>query len=161
LRFADERYEEVLTEIHDFWTEERKEKFKKMGFTHKRGIILYGEAGVGKSRLLLEMVNRLPEDGFQYLEGRCLQYGGSMLYLPILDVLRSIFKIKDDDKEFQIKRKISESDISCRDLPADPTKEFLGEYWWTLPASLTGIFLALWAVITFTQLDAFIIKALR
>ncbi|MDA3915802.1 MAG: AAA family ATPase [Deltaproteobacteria bacterium] len=81
-------------------------EYIRSGSGHVVGII--GEAGVGKSRLLLEMVNRLPEDDFQYLEGRCLQYGGSMLYLPILDILRSIFNIQDDDKEFQIKRKISD-----------------------------------------------------
>lgn len=52
LRFKDERYEEVLNEIGDFWTDDRKEKFKNLGFSHKRGIILYGEAGVGKSCLM-------------------------------------------------------------------------------------------------------------
>jgi len=42
---------------------------------------LLGEAGVGKSRLLLEMRNMLPQGEYHYLEGRCLQYGGSMAYL--------------------------------------------------------------------------------
>ncbi len=69
---------------------------------------IVGEAGVGKSRLLLEMRNMLPLDEFEYLEGRCLQYGGSILYLPILDILRSIFDINDDDKEFVVKRKIND-----------------------------------------------------
>ena len=67
-----------------------------------------GEAGVGKSRLILEFRNRLPEDEITYLEGQCLQYGGSILYKPILDVLRSLFDIKDDDREFIIRKKITE-----------------------------------------------------
>jgi tetratricopeptide (TPR) repeat protein len=67
---------------------------------------MVGEAGVGKSRLLLEFRNRLPQGEFIYLEGRCLHYGGSMPYLPMLDILRSYFDIKGDDLEHIIKKKI-------------------------------------------------------
>ncbi|KKK67603.1 hypothetical protein LCGC14_2952420, partial [marine sediment metagenome] len=69
---------------------------------------LVGEAGVGKSRLLLEMRNMLAQGEYRYLEGRCLQYGGSMVYLPILDILRSYFDIKEGDREFLIKKKMEE-----------------------------------------------------
>jgi tetratricopeptide (TPR) repeat protein len=69
---------------------------------------LLGEAGVGKSRLLLEMRNLLPQGEVHYLEGRCLQYGGSMAYLPLLDILRSYFDIKEGDREFPIKKKMVE-----------------------------------------------------
>ncbi|MBW1774005.1 MAG: AAA family ATPase, partial [Deltaproteobacteria bacterium] len=67
-----------------------------------------GEAGVGKSRLLLEMRMRLPQGDYSYLEGRCLQYGSSMAYLPVLDILRSYFDIKEGDREFLIKKKMGE-----------------------------------------------------
>jgi tetratricopeptide (TPR) repeat protein len=67
-----------------------------------------GEAGVGKSRLLLEMRNMLPQGEYSYFEGHCLQYGGSMAYLPVLDILRSYFYIKEGDREFLIKRKMDE-----------------------------------------------------
>ncbi len=69
---------------------------------------LVGEAGVGKSRLLLEMRKQLPKDEYTYLEGRCQHFGGSMAYLPILDILRSYFDIKEGDREFIIKKKIRE-----------------------------------------------------
>ena len=69
---------------------------------------LLGEAGVGKSRLLLEMRNMLPQGEYTYLEGRCLQYGGSMPYLPVLDILRSYLDIKEGDREFLIKKKMEE-----------------------------------------------------
>jgi class 3 adenylate cyclase/tetratricopeptide (TPR) repeat protein len=69
---------------------------------------IVGEAGVGKSRLLLEFRNRLPQREFTYLEGRCLHYGGSMPYLPMLDILRSYFDIKGDDPEHIIKEKMAE-----------------------------------------------------
>ena len=69
---------------------------------------IVGEAGVGKSRFLLEFRNRLPQREFTYLEGRCLHYGGSMPYLPMLDILRSYFDIKGDDLEHIIKEKMAE-----------------------------------------------------
>jgi class 3 adenylate cyclase len=70
---------------------------------------LVGEAGVGKSRLVLEFVNRLLHGGFTYLEGRCLHYGGAMAYLPILGIVRSYFGILETDREYLIKKKIRET----------------------------------------------------
>jgi predicted ATPase len=78
----------------------------KSGSGQVVGIV--GEAGVGKSRLLLEMRNRLSKDDFTWLEGRCIHYGGSMAYLPILGILRSYFDIKEGDREFVIKKKMEE-----------------------------------------------------
>ena len=73
---------------------------------------LVGEAGVGKSRLLLEMRHVLPEDKYTYLEGRCIHYGGAMPYLPMLDVLRSYFDIKEGDREFLISKKIKDKIVN-------------------------------------------------
>jgi class 3 adenylate cyclase/tetratricopeptide (TPR) repeat protein len=67
---------------------------------------IVGEAGVGKSRLLLEFTNLLTDGEFTYLEGRCLHYGSSMSYLPVLDIIKSCFGIKDDDNESEIKEKL-------------------------------------------------------
>lgn len=50
LRFDDSRHREVLGEIKDFWR--RKDEYVKLGFTHKRGVLLRGEPGTGKSCLL-------------------------------------------------------------------------------------------------------------
>jgi tetratricopeptide (TPR) repeat protein/energy-coupling factor transporter ATP-binding protein EcfA2 len=67
-----------------------------------------GEAGVGKSRLLLEFRSLIPEEEAIYLEGRCIHFGGSMAYLPLLDVLRSYIGIKEGDKEIPIRSKMKE-----------------------------------------------------
>jgi class 3 adenylate cyclase/tetratricopeptide (TPR) repeat protein len=69
---------------------------------------IVGEAGVGKSRLILEMRKQFPKDEFSYLEGRCLHYGSSMAYLPLLDILRSYFGIKEGEQESLIKKKMNE-----------------------------------------------------
>jgi class 3 adenylate cyclase len=67
-----------------------------------------GDAGVGKSRLLLEFKSQLPPGEFSFYEGQCLHFGGAMAYLPILDILRSYFEIKEGDQEYLIKKKMEE-----------------------------------------------------
>jgi class 3 adenylate cyclase/tetratricopeptide (TPR) repeat protein len=67
---------------------------------------IVGEAGVGKSRIIFEMRRLFPEH--TYLEGRCLHYGGSMAYLPLLDILRSYFEIKEGEREYLINKKMKE-----------------------------------------------------
>ena len=69
---------------------------------------LVGEAGVGKSRLLLEMRNRINQDETIFLEGRCLHYGSSIAYLPILDILKAFFDIEEGDREYIIKKKMND-----------------------------------------------------
>ena len=55
-----------------------------------------GEAGVGKSRLLLEFRHLMQQEDVAYLEGRCLSYGQSILYLPLVDILKKYFAIEDE-----------------------------------------------------------------
>jgi class 3 adenylate cyclase/tetratricopeptide (TPR) repeat protein/energy-coupling factor transporter ATP-binding protein EcfA2 len=85
-----------------------KEAFEKActGLGQVVGIV--GEAGVGKSRLLLELKGILPKGEYTYLEGRCLHYGSSMPYLPISDILRRYFEIKEGDRVFVVKKKVEE-----------------------------------------------------
>jgi class 3 adenylate cyclase/tetratricopeptide (TPR) repeat protein len=69
---------------------------------------IVGEAGVGKSRIILEMRRLFSKEEYGYFEGRCLHYGGSMAYLPILDILRSYFEIEEGEQELLIKKKMRE-----------------------------------------------------
>jgi len=82
--------------------------FEKVKSGSGQVVGIVGEAGVGKSRLLLELRNRLQPGEYTLLEGRCLHYGGSMPYLPILDILRYYFEIKEGDREYIIKKKMAE-----------------------------------------------------
>ena len=70
---------------------------------------LVGDAGVGKSRLLIEYRNKLPLGEFTYLEGQCFQYGFNIIYLQILNIVKSYFEIQDDDSEETIKTKLREN----------------------------------------------------
>jgi predicted ATPase/class 3 adenylate cyclase len=72
--------------------EELLEKTKG-GYGQIVGVL--GEAGMGKSRLLLEFRRRLQQEDATYLEGRCLSYGQSILYLPLVDILKKYFASED------------------------------------------------------------------
>ncbi len=84
------------------------EAFRKAQSGVGQVVGVVGEAGVGKSRLLLEFRNSLPKSAYIYLEGRCLHYGNSMPYLPILDAFRTYLGIKEGEKESVIRQKMME-----------------------------------------------------
>jgi class 3 adenylate cyclase/tetratricopeptide (TPR) repeat protein len=67
-----------------------------------------GEAGVGKSRLILEFRRMLQDRPCLYLEGHCLHYGSTIAYLPILDMLKSYFSITEQMNEATVKRHVQE-----------------------------------------------------
>ena len=81
--------------------------FDKIKYGAGQVIGLVGDAGVGKSRLLHEIMNLLPKGEYDYMEGRCLQYGNSMVYHPFLNILRTCFDIQEGDREFLIKKKLT------------------------------------------------------
>jgi len=85
-----------------------KEAFEKAGSGQGQVVGVVGEAGVGKSRLILEMKGMIPKEECTCLEGDCLHYGGSMAYLPFLDMLRNYFDIEEGDREFIIKKKMAD-----------------------------------------------------
>jgi class 3 adenylate cyclase len=105
-----------------------REAFAKVQSGEGQVVGLVGEAGVGKSRLLLEFRSLLPQGNYNYLEGQCLHYGGSMPYLPLLDILRSFLGIKEGEPEFVIRNRMKERilglDENLKDL-IPPFQELL------------------------------------
>ncbi len=85
------------------------EAFDKVRSGEGQVVGIVGEAGVGKSRLLLEFRNLLSKDSCWYFEGRCLHYGGTMPYLPILDVLRTFLEVKEGEQESVVRDKLKEN----------------------------------------------------
>jgi class 3 adenylate cyclase len=64
---------------------------------HGQVVGVAGEPGIGKSRLLYEFRRSLADRQISYLEGRCLSYGGSILYLPVIDIVRANCGITETD----------------------------------------------------------------
>ncbi len=70
-----------------------------------RVVTIVGEAGIGKSRLLWELRNRLPAGTAAWVEGTCVPYGQSTPYLPVIDIVRALLGLADGDPEREMERK--------------------------------------------------------
>jgi DNA-binding CsgD family transcriptional regulator/tetratricopeptide (TPR) repeat protein len=63
---------------------------------HPTGVLLSGDAGVGKSRLVAETVQRAREAGFTVLVGRCLDSASSLPYLPFTEIAARLAAARPD-----------------------------------------------------------------
>ncbi|GAA3829404.1 helix-turn-helix transcriptional regulator [Sphaerisporangium flaviroseum] len=52
--------------------------------------VIGGDAGIGKTRLVTELVSRARAQGFAVLIGQCAELGDSLPYLPLADALRVV-----------------------------------------------------------------------
>jgi hypothetical protein len=57
LEFPNSVSDKILNEINDFW--ERADLFKKYGFLHRRGYLVYGPAGGGKTSLVQQIIKKI------------------------------------------------------------------------------------------------------
>jgi transcriptional regulator with AAA-type ATPase domain/tetratricopeptide (TPR) repeat protein len=69
-------------------------------------VVIRGDAGIGKSRLLHELRQHASLQGVRYLEGRCVSYGRPVAYLPFGDVLRELCGIEESNDGAALERKL-------------------------------------------------------
>src|SRR5713101_465216 len=68
---------------------------------------IVGEAGVGKSRLVYEFTHSHRLQGWLTLESASVSYGKATSYLPVIDLIKSYFKIQDRDDLREIREKVT------------------------------------------------------
>jgi len=61
LRLPDSKSDQIISEVESFWN--LKDKFSEYGFTHKRGFLLYGPPGGGKTSTLTFIMNDMVRKG--------------------------------------------------------------------------------------------------
>ena len=74
---------------------------------HGQVVFLVGEAGLGKSRLLLELRQHLGTAA-TWLEGHAVSFGRSMAFHPVIDLLRRNFRLEEGDAEGTIIEKMAQ-----------------------------------------------------
>ena len=94
-------------------------------------VTLFGQAGVGKSRLLRELVERLPRT--LVLRGRCLPYGEGITYRPLADAAKGRAGILDTDSSDAALAKLRET--VERDVP-EHAERVLEAFAWTIGLSM-------------------------
>ena len=89
-----------------------------------RGVNVIGEAGLGKSRLLYELRERLEGDQVFFLTGHCSAYGRATPFLPFIEVARTAFRVADLDSQPEIERRLRRG-LEMLGIPAEDALPFL------------------------------------
>ncbi len=71
-----------------------------------RLVTIVAQAGVGKSRLIEEVGHRA--DGARLVRGRCLPYGRGITFWPLVEIVRELAAIRDEDSPEQARVKLRE-----------------------------------------------------
>ena len=71
-----------------------------------RLVTLFGEAGVGKSRLIEEFVRSIADEAV-VLRGRCLSYGDGITFWPLAEMFRQAAGIVSEDGEEDARAKLA------------------------------------------------------
>jgi len=74
---------------------------------HGQVTAVVGELGIGKSRLLLEFIHSPPVSGCLVFETGTVSYGRTTPYLPVLNLFRRYFLMKDGDSLETVREKIA------------------------------------------------------
>src|SRR5262249_38732875 len=103
-----------------------EERFSLAENSQGQLVLLMGEAGIGKSRLLGEFRCILGERAV-WTEGRAVSFGQSMPFHPLIDMLRRTFGIDDGDAGPEIINKIEAGFLESGEQshPALPFLQYL------------------------------------
>ena len=96
-------------------------------------VTLFGQAGVGKSRLLAELLGRLP--GARVLRGRCLPYGEGITYWSLAEAAKTEAGILDTDPVDAALEKLRTAVASVVD---DAHSEVFEAIAWTIGFAVPG-----------------------
>src|SRR5207237_954808 len=80
---------------------------ERAGAGHGQVVAAVGEAGVGKSRLVYEVVHSHHTQGWLVLESASVSYGKATPYFPVLDLLKRYCHVEDSDGTRTIQAKVT------------------------------------------------------
>jgi class 3 adenylate cyclase/tetratricopeptide (TPR) repeat protein len=80
---------------------------EQAGAGHGQVVALLGEAGVGKSRLVYEVVHSHRTQGWLVLESASVSYGKATPYFPVLDLFKRYVQVEDRDDTRTIRARVT------------------------------------------------------
>jgi class 3 adenylate cyclase/pimeloyl-ACP methyl ester carboxylesterase len=76
------------------------------GAGHGQVVSVVGEPGVGKSRLFYEFTNSHRTQQWLIIESSSVSYGKATPYLPMIDLLKNYFHVRDGDAALRVREKV-------------------------------------------------------
>jgi class 3 adenylate cyclase len=80
-----------------------RDTLEELGAGRGQGLLLVGETGIGKTRLLAELRSLAGADAI-WLEGHCLSYGGPASW-PFVEILRGWLGLEEGEPEIAVRTK--------------------------------------------------------
>jgi class 3 adenylate cyclase/tetratricopeptide (TPR) repeat protein len=84
-----------------------RQSLGRAGAGHGQIVALVGEPGVGKSRLVYELLHAHHLQGWRVLESRSVSYGKATAYLPVCDLLKAYCHLEDRDDLRTVRAKLT------------------------------------------------------
>jgi class 3 adenylate cyclase/tetratricopeptide (TPR) repeat protein len=100
--------------------EQLRRALEKAAAGHGQVVAIVGEAGVGKSRLVWEVMHSHRTQGWLIAPASSVSYGKATPYLPISDLLREYFQIEARDDHRKVREKVS-GKLFTLDRALEPT----------------------------------------
>src|SRR5262249_15768211 len=85
---------------------------------------LLGEAGVGKSRLVYEVIHSPATQGWRVLESASVSYGSATPYFPVIDLLKRYSHVEDTDDTRTMRAKVTGQVLTLDDTLQDTLPAF-------------------------------------
>jgi tetratricopeptide (TPR) repeat protein len=77
------------------------------GAGHGQAVAIVGEAGVGKSRLVWEVIHSHRVHGWLVLESGSVSYGRATPYLAVIELLRAYLRIEERDDQRELRERVA------------------------------------------------------
>ncbi len=84
-----------------------RQALEQAGAGHGQVVVVVGEAGVGKSRLVYECVHAHHTQGWRVLESTSVSYGKATPYFPVVDLLKRYVHVEDADEPRTVRSRVT------------------------------------------------------
>jgi class 3 adenylate cyclase/tetratricopeptide (TPR) repeat protein len=84
-----------------------QQALERAGAGHGQVVAIVGEAGVGKSRLVYEVIHSHHTQGWLVLESASVSYGKATPYFPVIDLLKRYVQVEERDDTRTIRARVT------------------------------------------------------